>query len=51
MANMKSGKRRRGILAVIAVIAAIAASPSAASACLDAESAFMSPAGEASWAE
>lgn len=51
MANMKSGKKRRGILALIAVIAAIAASPSSASACLDAESAFGISAGEASWAE
>jgi hypothetical protein len=51
MANKKSGKSGRGILALIAVIAAVAASPSAASAGLDAESAFGIPAGEASWAE
>ena len=50
MAHKKSDKRVRGIVALVAVIAAIAA-PSTAAACWDAESAYGSYDGVASWAE
>ena len=50
MANKKSYSRVKGIVALIAVIAAIAV-PSTAAACWDAESAYGSYDGVASWAE